>query len=140
MRLFAVISLSLLVFAVTAAAQVDAVYVHRDQVNAALAKGGTLISGPQIRVAGGHHAQPSTHETQTAGTTILFVTDGGGVFAAGARSYSLTKGDLILIPANTTQRFVSVSPSVSYYVVVVPLRVVDANAEVVYADRDKVAG
>ena len=120
------------------------VYVNHEKVNAALARGGVLVAVPQVQVAGGHRDKPGVLETPTA-TTILYVTDGEGVFAAGARSQRLTKGDLIVVPAGTTQSFSSVSPSISYYLVTVPVSVgaglsrTRPTAEVVFAGHDKVA-
>ncbi|RPI54002.1 MAG: hypothetical protein EHM55_12130 [Acidobacteria bacterium] len=130
--------LLLLGCAPTAAAQSDAIYVSHETVSAALARGGTLVAAPQARVAGGHRDKPGALETQT-GTTILLVTDGAGVFAAGAQSQRLTKGDLIVVPAGTPQSFTSVSPSISYYLVAVPVLATGARAEVVYVGHDKVA-
>ncbi len=130
--------LFLLKFAAVVAAQSDAVYVNRDKVTAALAKGGELVDRPQVRVAGGHRDKPGALDTQKA-TTILFVTDGGGVFVTGTQSQTLAKGDLIVIPAGTTQSFKSVSPSISYYLVSVPVLAKDAKAEIVHVGHDKVA-
>ncbi len=133
-----VASLFLLVFAATMAAQSGGVYVNHEKVDAALAKGGVLVTASQVRVAGGHRDKPGALETQKA-TTILYVTDGEGVFAAGARTQRLTKGDLLVVPAGTPQAFTSVSPSISYYAVTVPVLVTGAKAEVVYAGHDQVA-
>ncbi len=136
-RIFAA-SLLVLGFAATAVAQPGVAYVNREKVSAALAKGGVLVERPQVRVAGGHRDKPGALDTQK-GTTILFVTDGDGLFAAGSQSQRLTKGDVIVVPAGTTQSFTSVSPSISYYQVVVPVLAKDAKAELVYVGHDKVA-
>ena len=128
----------LLLFAVTLAGQSTGVYVNHEKVDAALAKGGVLIGDPQVHVAGAHHDKPGALPTQK-GTTIIYVTDGEGVFAAGARTQRLIKGELMLIPAGIPQSFVSVSPSISYYTVTVPVLAAATKAEVVYVDRDKVA-
>ncbi len=130
--------LFLLLFAVTPAAQSTGVYVNHEKVDAALAKGGVLIADPQVHVAGAHHDKPGALPTQK-GTTIIYVTNGEGVFAAGPRTQRLIKGELMLIPAGIPQSFVSVSPSISYYMVTVPVLAADTKAEVVYVDRDKVA-
>lgn len=122
----------------TAAAQSAGVYVSREKVDAAMARGGTLIAAPQVHVAGGHQDRPGALETQKA-TTILFVTEGEGVFAAGTRSQRLSKGDVIVVPAGTPQSFESVSPSISYYRVTVPVLAAGARAEVVYASHDRVS-
>jgi mannose-6-phosphate isomerase-like protein (cupin superfamily) len=125
-------------FAAPVAGQPGVAYVPREKVDAALAKGGVMFERPQLRVAGGHRDRPGTLETQK-GTTILFITDGAGMFVAGARSQRLTKGDVIVVPAGTSQSFTSVSPSISYYQVVVPVLAKDAKAELVYVGHEKVA-
>ena len=131
-------SLFLLGFAAAAAAQSGGIYVNQQKVSAALAKGDVLITAPQVSVAGGHHDKPAALQPQKA-TTIVYVTDGEGMFAAGARTQRLVKGDLIVVPAGTTQAFTSVSPSISYYLVTVPVLATGAKAEVVYAGHDAVA-
>ena len=131
-------SLLLLGFAATAAAQSGVVYAPHDKVNAALAKGGVLVTAPQVQVAGVHRAKQGALETQT-GTTILYVTEGEGTFAAGARPQQLTKGDVLVVPAGTTQSFTSVASPISYLQITVPVLVKDAKAEIVYVDHDKVA-
>ena len=138
MRRVVIAAVLFLGLASNAAAQSDGVYVNRDKARTALVKGGVLIAGEHVRVSGGHYAKPSALETQT-GTTILYVTDGAGTFAAGARTQPLTKGDVLVIPAGSTQSFDSVSPSISYYLIVVPVRAAGAKAEIVYAPHDKVA-
>jgi quercetin dioxygenase-like cupin family protein len=130
--------LCLLAFAATGAAQPGAVYVHHDRVNAALAKGGVLVTTPQVQIAGGHLDKPGSLETREA-TTILYVTDGEGIFAAGALPQRLGKGDVIVVPAGTPQSFTSVSPSISYFLVAVPVTAIGAKAELVYVPHEKVA-
>ena len=119
-------------------AQSGAVYVNHDTVNAALAKGGALADTPQARVAGVHKDKPGALDTQK-GTTIIYVTDGEGTLAAGERTQRLTKGDVLVVPAGTTQSFTSVAPSISYLLITVPVLASGAKAEMVYAGHDKVA-
>jgi quercetin dioxygenase-like cupin family protein len=133
-----VASIFLLGFAATAAAQPGAVYVNHDKVDAALAKGGALVDVPQARVAGGHRDKPGALVTQK-GTSILYVTNGEAMFAAGARTQRLVKGDVLVVPAGTAHEFTSVAPSISYLLITVPVLAKDAKAEVVFADHDKVA-
>ena len=97
-----------------------------------------IFDAPQARAAGVHRDKPGALETQK-GTSIIYVTDGEGMFAAGARTQRLTKGDVLVVPAGTTQAFTSVAPSISYLSIIVPVLAADAKAEVVYADHDKVA-
>ena len=125
-------------FAASARAQSGAIYVNDDKVAAALAKGGPLVEAPQVRVAGGHQSKPGPIETQN-GTSIFYVTDGAGTFAAGAHTQQLAKGDVLVVPAGTTQSFTSVSPSISYLLITVPVLAPNAKAEVVYAASDRVA-
>jgi mannose-6-phosphate isomerase-like protein (cupin superfamily) len=128
-----------LISANSAIAQSGSVYVGHDKVNAALAGGGgVLVSDPKVRVSGVHRAKPGAFETQKD-TTILYVTDGGGAFVAGSQTQNLAKGDVIVVPAGTSQSFTSVTPSISYYQVNVPVLAAGAKAEVVYVGRDKVA-
>jgi len=104
----------------------------------ALAQGGVRITAPQVGVAGSHRDRPGALDSQN-GTSILFVTDGAGLFAAGAQSQRLSKGDVLVVPAGTKQSFTSVSPSISYILVTVPVTATGAKAELVYAPQDKVA-
>ena len=124
--------------AAAAAAQSGAVYVHRDKVNGALAKSGVLVTTSQVQIAGGHRNKPGPLDTRD-GTTILYVTDGEGIFAAGGQPQRLTTGDAIVVPKGTVQAFTSVSPSISYLQITVPVTAIGAKAEVVYVDHDKVA-
>jgi quercetin dioxygenase-like cupin family protein len=131
-------SLFLLGFAATASAQAGAVHVNRDKVDAALAKGGVLVDAPQAHVAGVHRDKPGVLDTQK-GTTIIYVTDGEGVFVAGARTQRLVKGEVIVVPAGVTQSFTSVTPAIGFLQITVPVIASSAKAEVVYAERDNVA-
>lgn len=131
-------SIILFGFGAIAMAQPGAVYVDRNRVDAALAKGRGIFDAPEARVAGGHRDKPGALDTQQ-GTTIIYVTDGEGMFAAGARAQRLTKGDVLVVPAGATQAFTSVSPSISYLTIAVPVLAAGAKAEIVYADHDKVA-
>jgi quercetin dioxygenase-like cupin family protein len=119
-------------------AQPGAVYVNDAKVAEALAKGGALFETPQVRVAGGHRATPGALDTQKS-TSIFYVTDGEGMFAAGAQTQRIAKGDVLVVPAGITQAFTSVAPSISYLLITVPVRASDAKAEIVYAASDKVA-
>ena len=130
--------LIVLACAVTAAAQSAGVHVNHEKVDAALAKGGVIIDGPQVTITGGHRDTPGALPTQK-GTSIFYITDGGGVFAVGARMQRLDTGDVIVVPAGTTHSLSAVSPSISYLHVTVPVLAASAKAEIVYVDHDKVA-
>jgi quercetin dioxygenase-like cupin family protein len=138
MKLTLPVLLLVVTLATAAAAQSGSVYVNHEKVNAALAKGAVLVADPKVRVAGVHLAKGGTLEPQKD-TSILYVTDGGGTFVAGGRSQSLAKGDVLVVPAGIAQSFTSVSPSISYYFVTVPVLASDAKAEIVHAASEKVA-
>ena len=120
-----------------ASAQTAAVYVSNDAVSNALAKGGVLIAGSDVRVYGERREKAGPLETQQNATTIVYVIDGGGVITAGTRTQQLAKGDLIVIPAGMTQSFASVSPAISYYMVTVPVRATGAAGEFVYVPQGR---
>ncbi len=122
----------------TTFAQTGAVHVPHDTVNAALVKGGVLVTAAQVQVAGVHRDMPGELETQQR-TTILYVTAGDGMFAAGVQTQRLTKGDVLVVPAGTAQSFTTVTSPISYLQITVPIIVKDAKAELVYVDHDKVA-
>ena len=96
------------------------------------------MTAPSVRVAGAHHVKAGPLATSDA-TTILYVTDGEGLFNAGAQAQRLTRGDVLVVPAGTPQSIASVAPSISFLVITVPVSAVGAKAEVVYAPHDKVA-
>jgi quercetin dioxygenase-like cupin family protein len=140
MKVLHIASAFLCVFglASTTAAQSGAVYVGHEKVNVALARGGVLIAAPQVQVAGGHRDKPGALETQKA-TTILYVTDGEGVLSTASGTHRLAEGDVIVLPAGTAASFASVAPSISYYLVTVPVLAAGAKAEIVYAGHEKVS-
>ena len=130
--------LSLLGFASGADAQSGGVHVSREKVDAALAKSGVLVDAPQVRIAGVHRDKPGALETRDD-TTIIYVTDGTGLFSAGTQSSKLSKGDVLVVPAGTTQSFTSVSPAISYLLVTVPVTAKGTKAELVHVPAEKVS-
>lgn len=113
-------------------------YVGHDKVAAALAKGGPLVSAPDLSVSGSHRAGPGKVEVHEKETDVFYVVDGeatfvtGGVMVGGkvtkpgqlmgssiqsGVAHHLSKGDVIVIPAGTPHWFKEVPQSVSYYVV-----------------------
>lgn len=119
-------------------AQSGAVHVTRDTVDAALARGGVLMTAPQVHVAGVYRDTPGALETQK-GTTIIYMTAGEGIFAAGSQSQRLSRGDVLVVPAGATQSFTSVTSPISYLQLVVPVVAKDTKAEIVHVAHDKVA-
>ena len=121
-----------------ASAQSGSAYVGHDKVSAALARGGKLIDDGKIRVVGGHHDKPGPLPAET-GTTVFYITDGGGQLSVAGKNYALTKSDVIVVPAGASRALTTVSTSISYYQVVVPVHAKDAKAEVVHVGHEKVA-
>lgn len=100
------------------AAQSGSIYVNQQKVNAALAKGGVVLSVPNVKVAGVHRDRAGVLETLD-GTAILYVTDGAATLVAGSETRSVTKGDVVIVPAGMRQSFTAVPRAISYYLVTV---------------------
>jgi quercetin dioxygenase-like cupin family protein len=128
----------MLSFATTASAQPGVAYVNHDAVNAALAKGGLLVERPQVRIVGVHREKPGAVDTQQS-TTILYITAGEGTFVAGAQTQSVSKGDVLVVPAGTSHSLTNIARPISYLQINVPVFAKDAKAELVYVDHDRVA-
>jgi glc operon protein GlcG len=110
-------------------------FVGHDKVAEALAKGGALASGANLRVQGNHRMGPGEVEVHETETDILYVVEGeatvvtGGTMVGGRQTgpgqlrgtdvkggetRKLQKGDLIVIPAGIPHWFKEVSPLVNY--------------------------
>ena len=121
----------------TAVAQ-GVTYVEHDKVAAALAKGGPLVSAPDLLVSGSHRDKAGNVEVHDKETDIIYVVDGTATFVTGGtmlggkvtnpgqhqgsgiqggEAHHLSKGDVIVVPAGTPHWFKEVPQSVSYYVV-----------------------
>ncbi len=113
-------------------------YVGHDKVADALAKGGSLVTAPDLTVSGSHRAMPGQVEVHDKETDILYVIEGEATFVTGGTmvggkttkagqwlgtdiqggdTHHLTKGDVIVIPAGTPHWFKEVPKLVNYYVV-----------------------
>jgi Cupin len=113
-------------------------YIGHDKVGAALAKGGPLVTAPDLLVSGSHRTGPGQVEVHDKETDVLYVTDGAATFITGGtmvggkvtkpgqhlgsnieggETHHLTKGDVIVVPAGTPHWFKEVPQSISYYVV-----------------------
>ncbi len=105
---------------------------------AAFAKGGPLVTAPDMIVQGSHRDVGGQVELHDKETDILYIIDGAATFVTGGKMVGgkvtrpgqwlgtditggetrhLVKGDLIVVPAGTPHWFKEVSPQVSYYVV-----------------------
>jgi mannose-6-phosphate isomerase-like protein (cupin superfamily) len=124
---------------VTTAVETRAVsYIDHDQVGLKLAKGGTMVSTPTYVVLGSHRDKEGQVEVHDKETDVFYVTDGQATFLTGGtmiggkqtspnqslgtdmkggQSHSLSKGDVIVIPAGTPHWFKNVPDHINYFVV-----------------------
>lgn len=126
------------VFVMSGAGGASVTYIARDKVAAALAKGGTLVTQPDLTVQGAHRAAPGQVELHEKETDVFYITDGeativtGGTMVGGKQkgpgqmlgtdiqggeTHQVSKGDVMVIPAGTPHWFKEVPKSVNYYVV-----------------------
>src|SRR5712671_5565656 len=122
----------------TAYAASGVTYVSHDKVEAALNKGGPLVSAPDLTVSGSHRDKAGQVEVHEKETDVIHVIDGEATFVTGGtmvggkstkagqmlgsdikggQIHHLTKGDVIVVPAGTPHWFKEVPSSISYYVV-----------------------
>ena len=130
-----------LAIAVLAAAQgrdSGVVHVDTDKVANALAKGGVLVTKPDLIVQGSHREAGGQVEVHDKETDVLYVIDGEATFAYGGKmvggkvsrpgqwlgsditggeTHRLVKGDVFVVPAGVPHWFKEVPKSVSYFVV-----------------------
>src|SRR5215468_10800434 len=113
-------------------------YVGHDKVATALAKGGPLVTAPDLLVQGSHRDKAGQVEVHDKETDVIHVIDGEATFVTGGtmvggkstkkgqwmgtdinggETHHLTKGDVIVVPAGVPHWFKEVPHSVSYYVV-----------------------
>jgi len=114
------------------------IYVSHDKVAAALAKGGPLAKASDVAVSGSFRNKGGSVEVHEKETDVIYVVDGAATFVTGGtmvggkstkpgqhigsdikggQAHSLTKGDVIVVPAGTPHWFKEVPQTVSYYVV-----------------------
>lgn len=135
------------------------IYANHEKVAAALAKGGVLIDNPNtpaaIKISGSHRDKAGVVEVHEKETDIFYVADGAATVIAGGtrvkpdnieggKTFHLTRGDIMVIPAGAPHWFKEVPKSISYHVVKVttPAGGTGAGgtgADVTYVDHDKVA-
>jgi len=140
MRFCLMLASALVVGAVAAAQNSDSSVVHVDpeKVAAALAKGGPLVTRPDLLVQGSHREAAGQVEVHDKETDVLYIVDGEATFAyggrmvggqvtrpgqwlgsdiAGGETHRLAKGDVFVVPAGVPHWFKDVPKSVSYFVV-----------------------
>jgi mannose-6-phosphate isomerase-like protein (cupin superfamily) len=119
-------------------AQSGVVHVDAATVAAALAKGGSLVTRPDLLVSGGNRVKPGEAEVHDKETDVLYIVDGAATFVFGGKlvggksprpeqwlgtditggeTRQLVKGDVIVVPAGVPHWFKEVPKSVSYFVV-----------------------
>jgi mannose-6-phosphate isomerase-like protein (cupin superfamily) len=137
--LLALAVLLLAVISMTGAGGSSAVtYIGHDKVAASIAKGGNLVTAPDLTVLGSHRAGPGQVEVHEKETDVFYVVDGSATFVTGGtmiggkqtkanqmlgtdiqggETHHLVKGDVIVIPAGIPHWFKEVPQSINYYVV-----------------------
>jgi quercetin dioxygenase-like cupin family protein len=134
--LLAVALLSLVLTAADGPSKVT--YVGHDKVGAAIAKGGTLVTAPDLAVSGSHRDKAGQVEIHDKETDVIYILEGEATFVTGGtpvgvkstrpgqslaadikggETHQMTKGDVIVVPAGTPHWFKAVPKSVNYYVV-----------------------
>ena len=114
------------------------VHVDPAKVAAALAKGGPLVTRPDLLVSGSHRETGGKVEVHDKETDVLYVVDGEATFVfggqmqggkvtspgqwqgsdiTGGETHRIAKGDVFVIPAGVPHWFKEVPKSVSYFVV-----------------------
>jgi len=113
-------------------------YVDHGRVAAAISKGGSLVTAPDLTVTGSHRDKAGHVEVHDRETDVIYMIEGDATFVTGGtvvgltrtkagqsvgseirdgETHHLSKGDVIVVPAGIPHWFKEVRPSVSYYVV-----------------------
>jgi len=113
-------------------------YFDHDSVGMKLAKGGSFLSTPTYSVSASHRDKAGQVEVHDKETDVFYVTDGTATFLTGGtmmggkvttpnqhlgtdmqggEPHSLSKGDVMVVPAGTPHWFKTVPDHVSYFVV-----------------------
>jgi len=114
------------------------IHVEPDKVAAALAKGGNLVTAPDLLGLGSHREVAGQVEVHDKETDVLYILDGQATFVTGGQmvggkvtrpgqwlgtnitrghTYNVVKGDVFVVPAGVPHWFKDVPKSISYYVV-----------------------
>jgi glc operon protein GlcG len=113
-------------------------YIPHDKVAESLAKGGNLVTAPDLIVLGAHRNGAGQVEVHDKETDVIYVVDGSATFLTGGtmvggkttgpgqqrgsdvqggQTHHLAKGDVIVVPAGIPHWFKEVPQQISYYVV-----------------------
>ena len=114
------------------------IHVDPAKVAEALAKGGTLVTRPDLIVQGSHRDKAGQVEVHDKETDVLHILEGEATFVfggtmvggkttrpdqwlgtdiTGGETHRVVKGDVFVIPAGVPHWFKEVPKSVSYFVV-----------------------
>jgi mannose-6-phosphate isomerase-like protein (cupin superfamily) len=114
------------------------IHVDPAKVAEALAKGGTLVTRPDLIVQGSHRDKAGQVEVHDKETDVLYILEGEATFVFGGKmvggkttradqwlgtditggeSHHVAKGDVFVIPAGIPHWFKEVPRSISYFVV-----------------------
>jgi mannose-6-phosphate isomerase-like protein (cupin superfamily) len=135
------VSASVFTLGILAGAQTGssgAIYVDPGKVAAALAKGATLVTRPDLLVSGSHREAAGQVEIHDKETDVLYIIDGEATFVVGGQMVGgkvtrpgqwlgsditggetrhITKGEVFVVPAGIPHWFKEVPKSISYFVV-----------------------
>ena len=135
------IAAALLTIGVVAGAQssnAGGVHIDPAKVAAALAKGGSLVTRPDLLVSGSHREAAGKVEVHDKETDVLYVVEGDATFVfggqmvggkvtspgqwqgteiTGGETHHIGKGDVFVIPAGIPHWFKEVPKSINYFVV-----------------------
>jgi quercetin dioxygenase-like cupin family protein len=138
---FALAFATVLSMGVLAAAQggnSGVIHVDAEKVAAALAKGGSLVTAPDLIVSGTHREVAAQVELHDKETDVFYVVDGAATFVTGGQmvggkmtrpgqwsgseitggeTHQVVKGDVYVVPAGVPHWFKEVPTSISYFVV-----------------------
>jgi quercetin dioxygenase-like cupin family protein len=138
---FWLVSAAIFTIGVLVGAQGDSsgvIHVAPDKVAAAIAKGGSLVTRPDLLVSGSHREKGGEVEVHDKETDVLYILEGEATFVyggkmvggkttrpgqwlgsdiTGGQTHHLVKGDVFVVPAGVPHWFKEVPKSVSYYVV-----------------------
>ena len=113
-------------------------FVGHEKVEAALAKGGNLVTAKDLLVLGAHRTEAGHAEMHEKETDVFYIVEGDATFITGGKMvggkntepgqwrgtgtqggevHHLSKGDVIVIPAGVPHWYKEVPHSITYYVV-----------------------
>ena len=116
----------------------EVTYVGHEKVEAALAKGGSIVNAKDLLVLGSHRTEAGNAELHDKETDVFYIVDGDATFITGGKMlgrrsskpgqwvgtgieggtvHHLSKGDVITIPAGVPHWYKEVPHSVTYFVV-----------------------